>query len=275
MRSEIRLLTPGEDAPTDGGPVLRDGEVSAVGVAAWAERAPLEALEVMIGTGQAAFVILGLCFRAIERRRTWPDVYPTFPDYCAGKWGLAYPTAAQLMRCAEVMVLLEEGHYDNVITALPATYRVAHELSPLRESPGELAAAWQEAMQTAPRKADGRARVTAQHLRAVVTRYRPALAGRREALVRAQLEGAPAPATGAIDLDLQALAKAVAERSAAVRRRVGRPAFASACDEVDVTDLREALRGAEHWLKRAERTMAEVRRRARGQRAAADDDGLA
>ena len=249
--------------PSDDGPVLVNGEVQAQAVAAWADRAPLEALEVMIGTSQAAFVILGLSLRAIERRRTWPALYATFPDYAAGRWGIAYPTARQLMRSAEVLVLLEEADDANRIIALPTTEFVARELSPLRESPGELVGAWQEAIATAPRRPDGTARVTAKHLRTVVTRYRPALAGRREALIRAQLEGAPEPARGAVDLRLLTLAKAVTELAEAVRRGLARPAFVADCDEVDAADIGEALRGAETWLKRARGAMTTARKRAR------------
>lgn len=259
MAPEVYALAP---RPGDG-PVLVDGEVSAVGLAAWAEEAPLEALEVMLGTSQAAFVIQGLSFRAIERRRAWPALYPTFPDYVAGKWGLAYPTAKAYMRSAEVMVLLEEGQDTNRISALPTTEFVARELSPLRESPGELVRAWLEAVRTAPRRADGTARITAKHVRGIVTRYRPELAGRRAALVRAQAEGAPEPARGAIDLGLLQLAKSVSDLAVTVRRGLARPAFAADCDEVDAADLGEALRGAETWLKRARRHITALRRAAK------------
>jgi hypothetical protein len=78
----------------------------------------------VVGPDQTAVVILGLAFRAIERRRTWPALYATFPDDVAGRWGLAYPTAAQLMRSAEVIVLLEEGDDANGRAAVPATVGV-------------------------------------------------------------------------------------------------------------------------------------------------------
>lgn len=258
MVPEVYALAP----RPEGGPVMVDGEVSALALATWADAAPLEALEVMLGTSQAAFVIQGLSFRAIERRRTWPAPFATFSDYVAGRWGLAYPTAAQLMRSAEVMVLLEEQQYANGITALPTGERVARELSPLRESPGELVRAWLEAVQSAPRKTDGGVRVTAKHVRGVVTRYRPELAGRRAALVRAQVEGAPEPARGAIDLGLLQLAKSVGDLAVVVRRGLARPAFVAACDEVEAADLGEALRGAETWLKRARKQLNTIRRRA-------------
>jgi len=259
MAPEVYALTP---RPADG-PVLVDGEVSAVGLAAWADAAPLEALEVMLGTSQAAFVIQGLSFRAIERRRTWPALYATFPEYVAGRWGMAYPMARHLQRAAEVVVLLEERVDTNCINVLPVTESVARQLSPLRESPGELAAAWREAVESAPRRADGTARITAKHVREIVTRYRPELAGRRAALVRAQVEGAPEPARGAIDLGLLQLAKSVNDLAVTVRRGLARPAFVADCDEVDAADLGEALRGAETWLKRARRQITAVRRAAK------------
>lgn len=257
MAPELYALAPSQRE----GPVLVDGEVRAGAVAAWAEAAPLEALEVMIGTGQAAFVILGLSFRAIERQRKWPPHFATFPDYLAVRWGLAYPTAAQLMRSAEVVALLEEQQYANRITAVPASEGVARQLSPLRESPGELVSAWLDAVQTAPRKADGSVRVTAKHVRGVVTRYRPELAGRRTALMRAQLEGAPEPALGVVNVGLLLVAKAVADLAVAVHRGVTRPTFAEHCDEIDGADLGEALRGAETWLKRARAQVNAVRRK--------------
>lgn len=259
MAPEVYALAP---QPADG-PVLVDGEVQALAVATWAEQAPLEALEVMLSTSQAAFVIQGLSFRAIERRRTWPALYATFAEYVAGRWGMAYPMARHLQRSAEVVVLLEEHADTNRISVFPATESVARQLSPLRESPGELAAAWREALATAPRRSDGTARVTAKHVREVVTRYRPELAGRREALLRAQLDGAPEPVRGVIDLGLLQLAKRVSDLSVTVRRGLARPAFAAECDEVDGADLGEALRGAETWLKRARSQISAIRRKAR------------
>jgi hypothetical protein len=114
-------------------------------------------LEKVIERGLTHFVEVGNALLEIRESRLYQETHRTFEAYCKERWGMSRPRAYQLIEAAEVT-----GRMSTVVD------KPTHEsqVRPLTALPEEKqAAAWQEAVDTAPE-----GRVTARHTQGVADR---------------------------------------------------------------------------------------------------------
>lgn len=126
------------------------------------ERSQLEQHEAVIERGLQTFVEVGNALAAIRDGKLYREEFGTFEDYCRDRWGFTYEYARLTMRAARVVTNLEEN--PTIVGFLPATESQARPLT--RLEPDAQAAAWREAVETAPN-----GKVTAAHVEEVVQRY--------------------------------------------------------------------------------------------------------
>lgn len=105
--------------------------------------------EVIIEAGLATFVEVGDALSAIRDGRLYRLTHATFEDYCRERWGMARPTAYQLIQAAESVSAIADIAPD---APRPATESQARALSPLKRQPEKMA----EAMQSASAATGGR-----------------------------------------------------------------------------------------------------------------------
>jgi hypothetical protein len=115
----------------------------------------LAELEQVIEKGMAGFIEVGRALMEIRDAHLYKKEHGTFEGYCKEKWGMSRPHAYRLIDGAKVVGALSP------IGDKPATESQARPLTSL--PPEEQAAAWREAVETAP---GGKA--TAEHVKAVV-----------------------------------------------------------------------------------------------------------
>ena len=97
--------------------------------------------------------------------------YESFEQCAAVELGFSKKHAYRILDAAAVVLRLRSVQLDTAETVLPANEYQARALLPLSEEPERMGAAWQEALETAPRDASDAPRVTAAHVSAVVARY--------------------------------------------------------------------------------------------------------
>ena len=113
--------------------------------------------------------------------------------------GLSKQRFHQILDAADVVARIRSQKLLTSDTPLPANDHQARALVPLKEEPEKMAAAWQEAVETAPRDASGAAQVTAARVSAVVDRF---ISGGAAVLPRTGASGG----SGALDPAAQLLA---------------------------------------------------------------------
>jgi len=125
----------------------------------------LPELELVIERGLQTFVEVGQALKEIRDRDLHREAgYRNFDAYCQERWGFNRTRSTQLIAAAEnveVVNMLTTSE-----TPAPANARQAHALNPLKEEPETMAAAWTEAVESAPN-----GKVTAAHVSEVVERY--------------------------------------------------------------------------------------------------------
>jgi len=117
----------------------------------------LDALEQVIEKGMASFQLVGTALMAIRDGRRYLATHQTFEAYCKDRWGFNRAHAYRLMDGAKAVERLS-----------PIGDKPTHEsqLRPIYTLPEDKqAAAWQEAVDTAPE-----GKVTAKHVQEVVDR---------------------------------------------------------------------------------------------------------
>lgn len=117
--------------------------------------------ESIIERGLKTFVEVGGALLAIRESRLYRQEYETFEEYCKGRWGFTRMRASQLISASEVIGNLSVNHG----LQIPTSERQARPLTQLE--PEEQAAAWQQAVETAPN-----GKVTAAHVQQVVDEYK-------------------------------------------------------------------------------------------------------
>lgn len=163
-------------------------------------------LEVTIAQGLTTFVEVGAALAEIREVRLYRESHGTFEDYCRERWGMSKRHANRLVESATVV-----GNLGPIGPTLPATESQARPLAALKD-PDEQREAWREAVETAPTDSDGKPKVTAAHVAAVVeTRREPEPNGNRLAVHHSSDTGewytpkhiiaAVVETLGAIDLD--------------------------------------------------------------------------
>jgi hypothetical protein len=166
-----------------------------------AEAESLETLEQRISDGLETFIAVGDALRTIRDDRLYRMEFPTFDAYTAGRWGMTYRRAVQLMDAAEVVEEIKDAQEqpaENVnhgsqtqpiLTpqALPQSERQARPLTEL-DTPAEKAEAWQAAVAAAPKTA-GKPKVTAKAVKQAVEKVK---AKRREPEAVAETPAEPA-----------------------------------------------------------------------------------
>ena len=123
------------------------------------ERDHLAECETIIEAGLASFVEVGEALAQVRDSRLYRSSHGTFEDYCRERWGLSSRHVNRLVEASEVVGAL------GPIGPIPANEGQARELAPLRDDPEAMAAAWQQANDTAD--AEGR-NVTAADVRRAV-----------------------------------------------------------------------------------------------------------
>lgn len=118
--------------------------------------------ESIIERGLKTFVEVGGALLAIREAKLYRLDYGTFEEYCKGRWGLKQSRAYQLMDAAEAVSTLKSS---TIVELLPATESQVRPLTQLE--PEDQAAAWQQAVETAPN-----GKVTAAHVQQVVDEYK-------------------------------------------------------------------------------------------------------
>ncbi len=120
------------------------------------EAAVLADQEAIITQGLKTFYAVGTALLTIRDQRLYREDHGTFEDYCQGRWGMTHRNANYLIGAATVV-----DDLGNTFPILPSNARQASPLAAL--PPKQRAAAWQEAVQTAPE-----GKVTAAHVAATV-----------------------------------------------------------------------------------------------------------
>lgn len=171
------------------------------------EATALDRCEIVIERGIKTFVAVGKALVEIRDQRLYRTTYATFEDYCQQRWQLARTTAYQLVDAARVADALEAGDDVEPMSAMadippPVNERQTRPLTRLlprpaapqaeqRQAERAIRDTWREAVQSAPRGADGQPKVTAAHVADTVAK--------RTATVGEQLAAVPSDT----DLDAQ------------------------------------------------------------------------
>ena len=124
------------------------------------EAATLRECEMYIDTGLAQFLVVGTALARIRDERLYRANYDTFEDYCQTKWNMSRQYVNRIVAAAEVVDDLE------TIVSKPANEAQAKPLAKLPRE--ERAAVWMEAVETSPKDADGKPKITAKHVEKVV-----------------------------------------------------------------------------------------------------------
>lgn len=144
------------------------------------ERQALATLEASIQGGLQTFVDVGTALLAIRDGRLYRESSPDFESYCQVRWGFTRRRAGQLIEAAAVVREIEaeakppsepkNTEKGTVVPisppALPTTERQARELA--KVEPKKRAEVWKRAVETAPKDKEGKPKITAVRVRAVV-----------------------------------------------------------------------------------------------------------
>ncbi len=128
------------------------------------EAAVLADQETIIAQGLKTFYAVGTALLTIRDQRLYREDHNTFEDYCRTRWGMTRTHADRMISAASVVADLTPigvSGGSSTIVELPANEAQARPLAALPSE--QRAAAWQEAVQTAP---DGK--VTGAHVAATV-----------------------------------------------------------------------------------------------------------
>jgi hypothetical protein len=128
------------------------------------ESAMLETYEAIIAKGLNTFLDVGGALMRIRDNRLYIETHETFEQYCQKKWGMSVRFAQMQMKAAKAA----ESINANNCSHEPETEAQVRPLTTLPES--EQAEAWAEAVETAPRDADGKPKITGKHVAEVVAK---------------------------------------------------------------------------------------------------------
>jgi hypothetical protein len=121
----------------------------------------LASCETTIERGLKTFVDVGEALMAIRDGKLYLEAYDSFEDYCQKRWDLKRQRAYQLMAAADTATVMSQI----CDTPAPSVESHAQALTPLRDKPDAMAAAWievQEATGGRPTAADVTAAVDRQ-----------------------------------------------------------------------------------------------------------------
>ena len=151
-----------------------------------AEREFLDDCEATISRGLMTFVEVGQALIDIRDNRLYRATHAAFEDYCVDRWGFTFQHAGRLIDAATITQLIStpigvEINNEPPVDAVPANEAQARPLAKLlphpMAEPEDKAAAeekiretWNEAVETAPRDAEGKPKVTAKHVETTLTR---------------------------------------------------------------------------------------------------------
>lgn len=142
------------------------------------ERGELCELEDVIGRGLETFVEVGNALLVIRDRRLYREAGDSFDTYCRDRWQFSKAQAQRLISAAQVIGEISEADSVPMGTKtplaasttriLPMSERQAREVA--KAPAGTRAKVWKEAVETAPRDANGTPKLTAKHVEKVVAR---------------------------------------------------------------------------------------------------------
>lgn len=200
------------------------------------------------------FMEMARALKEIRDRQLYKEAgYASFEAYCKGRFDFSRQRAHQIIEAAETTERMS-----TLVNApglpLPTRETHARALAPLKDNPKEQAAAWQEAVETAPN-----GKVTAEHVAEVVERY-----VEPEPETEPDEDDSPsvrlAPEDQRFDTD-----KADLQRSIVLLGHVSQ-ALSAHVDSLDFTvrelrDLRAAIEKVGWWAHKAEALVDAVKER--------------
>ena len=142
-------------------------EMLAISLLTPAETTSLHRCEQVIERGLKTFVEVGEALMEIRDSRLYRQTHQTFEAYCSERWGMARNHAYRFIDAAETVGAMSP------IGDKPATESQVRPLTPLKENPPLVVAAWEDAQELA--KEEGLSAPVARHVEAAVAPYREAL----------------------------------------------------------------------------------------------------
>lgn len=133
------------------------------------EKLKLVDLELVIERGLQTFVEVGAALTLIRDQKLYRESHGTFEEYCQDRWGWTDRRARQLMDASAVVGHLTDGSETG--TTVPVNERQAREIG--KVSKEKRAEVWSEAVETAPKKEDGKPKLTASHVKRTVEKHVP------------------------------------------------------------------------------------------------------
>lgn len=123
--------------------------------------------ERVIQDGLAKFVEVGEALREIQEKKFYRATHATFEAYCKDRWDFSKSRAYQLLEAS-----LVAKQVSTIVDIVPTNEAQARELAIL-ETPDERAAAWKQAVETAPKDRSGNPDVTAKHIKKTIESLSP------------------------------------------------------------------------------------------------------
>jgi hypothetical protein len=183
VRADAAHAGPSSDAPPEPRSLAAVLDAPA-GVMSISEQETLHACEETIRQNLSGFLEVGNALLTIQRGRLYRAKHERFEDYCRSEWDFGKSYAHKLINGAQVVKQLEESPIvpagkNGKRTDLPEGHLVLPEtesqVRPLTRlaDPKARIKAWRQAVESAPRGADNRARVTAEIVEQAVAKMLP------------------------------------------------------------------------------------------------------
>lgn len=128
-----------------------------------AEQKTLATYEAVIKYGIESFIEVGNALSRIREGRLYRDHYQTFEGYCKSRWDLSSRHVNRLIAAGEV------AEDVGPIGPIPASESVVRPLVSVPKE--ERAEVWQDAVESAPKDAAGKPKVTAKHVEQAIAKH--------------------------------------------------------------------------------------------------------
>lgn len=132
------------------------------------ETASLALCESVIERGLKTFIEVGEALARIRQYRLYRLTHGTFEEYCSERWGMTRRYANILIEASETVAVM-----GTIVPILPATGSQVRPLTPLKDEPALVVAAWEDAQEIAQQ--EGLASPVARHVEEAAAPYREAL----------------------------------------------------------------------------------------------------